>query len=509
MLRMTDDSEEVFRRAAAQYPLKTDNADWHAVLKKMEEENDTAVVPIATKNKSKRWLLLLLLLIPIAVIEYKAGSFFKSEKQQHSSENKINTKTNNNANLNENNASQAENSTIPISGSGNATGNKKDFNEPVTNNKTVSAADNSSIAENNNNASNITNKSTVHKIPATSDVVNLHQQVTSTQNNLSGGRKNKKSIDIVKRKVSIGLSTLSNGTENGESIIKKSSAKTIRTKKKATISIRKAEITSAHDTEITTAETTISQTSPSGNLTGKAVIPAKETLLDSITIVTIPLVDVKKEDNIADTKKTKDKEKKKTSNKHFYAGIMAGPDFSSIKLQSVKKVGLNYGLLLGYRLNQKLSIETGIYKDKKLYSSKGKYFNSKNIPLYPGATIDYVNGECNMFEVPLNVSYRLKENKNAVFFAAAGVSAYFMQKESYSYNVNYYGTIYPYDSEYKNNEKILLAVINISAGYTHKIGKIGNLRIEPFVKLPVSKIGTGELPIQSAGLLIGITRDLW
>ena len=33
---MTDDSEDIFRRAAENYPLKTDNPDWDAVRKKME-----------------------------------------------------------------------------------------------------------------------------------------------------------------------------------------------------------------------------------------------------------------------------------------------------------------------------------------------------------------------------------------------------------------------------------------------------------------------------------------
>jgi hypothetical protein len=52
-------------------------------------------------------------------------------------------------------------------------------------------------------------------------------------------------------------------------------------------------------------------------------------------------------------------------------------------------------------------------------------------------------------------------------------------------------------------------VINISAGYTYKLGKIGDLRFEPYIKLPVSKIGTGNLPIQSGGIFIGFTKDIF
>jgi hypothetical protein len=189
--------------------------------------------------------------------------------------------------------------------------------------------------------------------------------------------------------------------------------------------------------------------------------------------------------------------------------LIAGPDISAIKLQSVYKVGLNAGLIVGYKLNNRWSIESGLLRDKKFYSSEGQYFSTKKIRLPNYAKIDYVKGECNMWELPLNITYNFARKSNSSWFAAAGFSSYFMKKEAYVFDMSYNGTQYPRAFDYKNPSTQFLAVINISAGYTHKLGKIADLRIEPYLKLPVNKIGTGDLPIQSGGILIGLTRGLF
>jgi len=69
---MTDDNEEIFRRAAEHYPLNTGSPDWEALRKKMEANP----APDHTTHKPKKrnyrplLLLLVLLLLSLLVIEY-------------------------------------------------------------------------------------------------------------------------------------------------------------------------------------------------------------------------------------------------------------------------------------------------------------------------------------------------------------------------------------------------------------------------------------------------------
>jgi hypothetical protein len=195
----------------------------------------------------------------------------------------------------------------------------------------------------------------------------------------------------------------------------------------------------------------------------------------------------------------------------FYVGLMAAPDISTVKMQSVKGVGTTFSLLLGYNINRRWAIETGVSLDRKKYYTEGEYFSTKHLNLYPSYKIQDVDGTCNMWEIPVNLRYNLSEGPKTKWFATAGLSTYFMSKEQYAYRVKniYSGNVSNYAHTYDSASHYPFAVINLSIGYEQKLGKAGNLRIEPYLRVPLSGIGTGSLPIMSAGLNIGITRRIW
>jgi hypothetical protein len=116
-----------------------------------------------------------------------------------------------------------------------------------------------------------------------------------------------------------------------------------------------------------------------------------------------------------------------------------------------------------------------------------------------------------MWEIPLNIRYNFNKSERMKWFATAGLSTYLMTKENYTYQYNYWSGGPTEDSAWKINKpsQYWFSVVNLSAGFEQRLGKIGNLRLEPYVRLPLSGIGTGRLPIMSAGLNIGFTRRLW
>jgi hypothetical protein len=206
---------------------------------------------------------------------------------------------------------------------------------------------------------------------------------------------------------------------------------------------------------------------------------------------------------------TKQKEEKKPKSKKFYAGIIAGPELSAIKMQNVQKVGINAGVIAGVELNKKIQVETGVLFDRKYYRSKGEYFKTNKITLPAGASITEVSGHCDMIEIPLNINYTLKQKAGHSIYISGGVSSFIMKKEVYSFEVNRNGYSYPRAMNYDNPGTYAFAVVNLGAGYDKKLGKNGNLRIAPSIKLPLKKMGTGSLPIQSATLMVGYTRKLF
>ena len=191
----------------------------------------------------------------------------------------------------------------------------------------------------------------------------------------------------------------------------------------------------------------------------------------------------------------------------FYAGIISAVDLSSVHFQSAKP-GATMGFLIGYSLNKKWSLESGLLWDTKRVYDNGSYFNPPGYTPTNGITIIAVNGKARLYELPVNIKYTIISGKHNLF-ATSGISSYLMRSENYDYE-------YTQNSQpgghnylnYTNETKDWFSVASFGIGYTHKIGGNGSIRIEPYLKLPIKNIGTGNMPIMSSGLNIGFTKPL-
>jgi len=193
--------------------------------------------------------------------------------------------------------------------------------------------------------------------------------------------------------------------------------------------------------------------------------------------------------------------------KGLYAGISIGADLSSIHFQSVKS-GATKGLIVGYAFNEKWSIESGIFWDKKRFYDDGTYFNPPGYSPTSGTRVTAVNGTTRLYELPLNVKYSIIPGRNSLF-TTAGLSSYFMRRENYDYEYiqNNQPGGHNYLS-YENETNNWFSVANFSIGYSHKLGATGAFRIEPYLKVPIKNLGVGNMPILSTGLNIGFTKHL-
>ncbi len=493
---MTDDNEEIFRRAAEHYPLNTANSDWDAVRKKMEANppsNDTTHTP--KKRKYRPLLLLLLLLIlSLVIIENRkeiSNAFNGSSDSKKLADvtDKKDPGAKNNPQAEENDKEIAAATTTTAANEPGSSISKEDKTgtAPVsTNNESNSTAVMAATIPGANAANNpvITATSSYKKSTRAEDVsISPKTKTNKPHNKQSLASKQKTRMQVI------------NAQPDGDELI----VSDTKNNSPVTEPAIKNVVT---DAPILTTDLANNSTKENKDEIKKNSQPeaVKE-------LVKEPVKEIAKRDDKTTAKK--DAQKKKTKQKHFYAGIIGGLDFSAIKLQSINKTGYAYGIVAGYRINNRVSIETGFLVDKKSYCSDGKYFSTKKLPIPSSVNIDYVSGDCHMYEVPLNVYYRFGKKTNVAWFASTGISSYFMSNESYKFDVTRWGQEYVYDAKYKNHDNQFAAVINFSAGYTHKIGRIGDLRLEPYLKLPVNKIGTGDLPIQSFGIMVGFTRFIF
>jgi len=178
------------------------------------------------------------------------------------------------------------------------------------------------------------------------------------------------------------------------------------------------------------------------------------------------------------------------------------PDLSSVGLKNFSKPGSAVSLMVEYALLNKLFVQTGITRSVKEYNAKaGEYIWPSKYPqkVYP----DNVDGTCNIFEVPLNFRYDLSQNERSRWFAGAGSSSYYMQKEKYVYNYKRY--THGVSPGWKGKTGwYLFSHINASAGYEYRLSKKLSMLAEPYVRIPVKRVGYGKVNLFTTGIWISV-----
>lgn len=218
---------------------------------------------------------------------------------------------------------------------------------------------------------------------------------------------------------------------------------------------------------------------------------------------------VKERQRIAANQRQKKKQDEKL--KKFYAGLTGGIDYTTIRFQQLEAPGFDAGFLVGYNFNRHWSMETGLLYNKKFYYTRGTHFQFKDYYLPPSTKLQTVNGVCYMWELPLRMRYTFGNGERQHWFVGLGSSSYILNKERYNYAVTYgYNPqLYTHTKQNEPGSFLPFAMLEFSGGYTTHISKSVSVRIEPILKLPLQRIGSGSLPMQSSAIRLTVTKPLF
>lgn len=192
----------------------------------------------------------------------------------------------------------------------------------------------------------------------------------------------------------------------------------------------------------------------------------------------------------------------------FYAGLYLSREISYVRTYHISQGSIGYGFLLGFNINRHLSIETGVSKQKKNFATTGDNFSKDNLRLRPTTKLTEVNGYFMTTDIPVNVRYNFNEGKRGQFFATTGLSTLVLHRQYYDYHVEKEEGPEILQRSYpaiKKDNK-MFSQLNVSAGYEKNIGKVAQLRIEPYYQLPLSNIGLGKVRLSTAGVNVGIVK---
>jgi len=459
MEHLENDMDDLFQKAGELYPLKTTGSDWDAVAGKLQNEDPGEIHdltgPTAMTTRSRKWLLLLLL-IPLGL-----GVFYFSGNLNQGHQNAVSVK----------------------SPGGSADQNK--INSAIPENKPVPAgpADNS--------------KTDDHKTAATDNIQSESGKKNHAENAGMNGTMSAKNRHLPYAAVGAKHLTVNNALYSKKQIsVADDNSKSVLKSNHSNQALKETNPVAANNSIDNASSSAESAPKAAVAVVPQAVSAQKETAAVKNNTDQTESAKKASQNNAQANKKTNTDSKQ---SRGFYVGLFAGPDVSTVKLQSVNNVGFSLGALIGYRFNNRLSVETGLTWDKKYYYSTGEYY--KGVTLPANTTL---NGNCSMFEIPVDIRFDFATKKNHGFFAKTGLSSYLMTSENYTFNyANNYSRQWKNDT-LKNN---IFSILQISGGYERAINDKTKLRVEPYVKIPLQGIGKGDMPISSFGIYVGITHS--
>jgi hypothetical protein len=218
-----------------------------------------------------------------------------------------------------------------------------------------------------------------------------------------------------------------------------------------------------------------------------------------------------KADQVQDTKPTTDlspvtevKEPNKTvapkKGRGLSYAFLGGVDKSTVKFTYGNGPGYNFGVMIGYHFNDKLSIHTGAILTQKNYKLAGQDFTAPKGTPISYYKLETVAGYCRMWEIPLLMRYTFTKPQGNSFFLSAGLSSYFMTKENYEYFYYYNGVPVTKNISYNSTDTHILSILHLSAGFDKPISKNWSVQIEPYAKIPLGGVGFGNIQLSSFGI---------
>src|SRR5436189_434652 len=198
----------------------------------------------------------------------------------------------------------------------------------------------------------------------------------------------------------------------------------------------------------------------------------------------------------------KSSKKKQGKGNGLFISASVGPDVGGVG-GNVGKIMPVYGLGLGYAFNDRISIQTGFYSARKIYTADAEDYNAPGWwwQFYP--TLEKVDADCKVYEIPLLLNYNFSTNKKRNWFGTFGLSSYIMKEEKYTYHYKT-GTGQPAvrNWEYYNENKHYFSVITLAGGYERKISNKFSVSLSPYLKIPWEGVGFGKVKLNSAGALL-------
>lgn len=201
------------------------------------------------------------------------------------------------------------------------------------------------------------------------------------------------------------------------------------------------------------------------------------------------------------------KTKSNQNEKGFTLTLHAGVESNGTQFPGTNKLAPRAGLMAGYFLNSRWSINAGFFASNKKYIAGPNDYKAKPGSYWSTVQITKIDANCRVFEIPLAVQYHFAASSKHKSYAGLGLSSFIMDKEDYNYDYIRYNNPYHASAQYKGN-KHWFSVLRLYGGLQKNIAPNILLTVQPGLAIPLAGVGEGQIKLYASELLLGIQYRL-
>ena len=159
-----------------------------------------------------------------------------------------------------------------------------------------------------------------------------------------------------------------------------------------------------------------------------------------------------------------------------------------------------------YNLLKRWSLFTAVSFVKKDYQINPEEYTVKKGFWTNGIKPSNISAKCTVIDLPLNIKYYLtpQDTRKSSFYLTVGASSYIMASEWYGFNYDVEDPTLKQEWKGKWENVHYYSILNLSGGYQKTIKNNWSVLMEPYVNVPLTGIGFGEVKLISFGLSLSI-----
>ncbi|MEQ8471566.1 MAG: hypothetical protein RIC35_10285 [Marinoscillum sp.] len=193
-------------------------------------------------------------------------------------------------------------------------------------------------------------------------------------------------------------------------------------------------------------------------------------------------------------------------------GLSLAPDINSLGLSGRPNVTGKIGLRIYWDVLDRLSIQSGVFYNKKQYTATGEeyhppagYWENNTDGRIPST----IEGSCRVIDIPIMIGYEWLRNERWSYATNLGLSNYILLDEEYNYDFGYSGAgtgAYSWTTD--ENTALPWSIANLSISGSYHWKPKTSIIIEPFIQVPLKEIGWGNVDLYGYGILFTIKQNL-